>query len=1019
MGDLIADYMDAAGPTGGGVVMMLATMQTNSAWGVRGRYMTDLYSPIPQAGYGYFNAPLSNIYVPGHPILDGVASMTATYRGYQTSVNPGATYVAGFSTGHVGVATNENPVVPNGARAVALPWWAYASYAGGDYMRLTVNAIKWASRQPDPVVKTMPIELSPYKITMLDDDPQTTTPIDPVPVSVEVRDDDDGKFIVYSQDELSSENFNNVGDCFYASPTLYGWPTGWSVDPSHGWRCEASPYYTSRAASVVYYYNDPLYGTGDGTSHLYSPSYNTVGYNALRLELDTEWDGSYSAGDSSGYIRASIDGGATYPILLQEYHNMDPSFFAGHLSLNSNALGGYPNVKFRFTYESADDYWWFVDNIVVTVFDADTIAGLGSASGTAMVANVPPTIEGGFDTAWRYEAQGLDFKGFTLKDPALMAPTEWFAYSWDMGDGTPTEWTYKGTMTPPKFKVLLIHSLDFSGCGFYCNAAKNMMLGLKDVASVDDFNFFYPSVAPSLTLMMNYDVIMVAFNYGWNSDTNWDLAKRLTGDRIAAYMEAGRGGVVTWHGVHWVHASYPQIWDLMGRYIDWDYGPYERAAGVQSTDSLGPIFEPGHDVMAGVRSGQVTFQYARMGDNEVTEGGLGIAAGIDGLNLADNSAGGRGIGVKELSNGARAVHIGAFMGPYGADMSLLVYNAIGWAAGGIPNPNLKPFNYEFGDDGVYNVELNVIDDDMGYVWDPVNNVPVEVIPGIPYSTRTLSVTVDNVDPTIDSDAGFDAFIATTVCVRVSGTEGNSVTAEVFEDGTLVSSTTTVRLVGDPNPPDEKCGLFKLNVLESHTYEASLSYSGRNGGSNPTWLIFNPWRDPVTPGHGSVSWKYDFDADGQVTPQSLSTLKGGLLDSGQGAKIDFVAEASDPGTDDLAFLWIWGAVGSSPYAFPNDATQVYQINVHHNNGMSTSAGTLADPQHLGFSEPFFDRAANTGLSPLGTTNYRVRDTAAHAFDMQQSIYYVALIVFDDDNGRGYPSPFMTDGTDMEFIFLDLS
>jgi hypothetical protein len=424
--------------------------------------------------------------------------------------------------------------------------------------------------------------------------------------------------------------------------------------------------------------------------------------------------------------------------------------------------------------------------------------------------------------------------------------------------------------------------------------------------------------------------------------------------------------------------------------------------------------------MAGVSSGQVTFQYAHMGDNAVTVGGLGIAAGMNGLNLADNAAGGRGVGVKELSNGARAVHIGAFLGPYGPDMPRLLYNAIGWAAGGIPTPNLKPFNYQFGDDGIYTVELSVIDDDMGYVWDPVNNVPVEVIPGIPYAKRFMTVTVDNVDPTIASDnGGFEAFIATTVCVRVSGTEGNSVTAEVFEDGVLVSSTTTLRLTGDPNPPDEKCGLFKMDVLKAHSYDATLTYSAPNGGSNPTWLIFNPWRDPVTPGHGTVSWKYDLETDGEVIPQSLSTLKTGLLDSGHGAKIDFTAEAYDPGTDDLAFFWIWGAVSNSPYENPNDATQVYQINVHHNTGMPTSDGTLADPQHLGFSEPYFDRAANTGRSPLGTMNYRVHDTAAHAFDMEQSMYYVALIVFDDDNGRGYPSPFMTDGIDMDFIFLDLS
>jgi hypothetical protein len=694
------------------------------------------------------------------------------------------------------------------------------------------------------------------------------------------------------------------------------------------------------------------------------------------------------------------------------------------VTIDSYALGGLSDVRFRFTYTSHDDWGWFVDNVRITGFLVDVIDGLGEASGTAWVANVPPQIAGGFDSALRLEGQKLSFSGYSISDPAIKASTEWFAYSWDMGDGSPTTWVYKGTLTPPKFSVLLIHSLDSSGCGTYCTAARNMLLAQDDVALVDTYNFFSPTTAPSLALMMNYDIIMVAFNNGWIGSDPWTTAKRLTGDRLAAYLESGRGGVVTWHGVYYIHASYGDIWDLGGRFMDWDYGPYERSAGTQTGTVLGPIFNPGHDVMAGVRTGQVTYQYAYLGNSATTMGGLGIAAGMNGENLADTAAGGRAVGAKELSNGARVVHIAAFMSPSGADMPKLVRNAVGWAAGGIPNENIAKFDYVYGDNGVYHPKISIIDDDMGYIWDPVNNVPVEVIPGIPFSSRTMTVTVDNVDPTIipsgtGGAGGFGAFIASTVCVRVSGQAGNSVTVDIYEDGTLVATTTTLRTGSDPNPDDEKCGLFKIDVLKAHTYDATITYDAPNGGSNPTWLIFNPWRDPVTPGHGTVTWKYDLDKGGQVIAQSLSTLKGGLLDHGQGAKIDFTADAYDPGTDDLAFFWMWGAVANSPYQVPNDPTMVYQINVHHNNGMPTSDGILADPQHLGFTEPFFDRAANTGTSPLGTMNYNVHDTAVHAFDMQQTMYYVTLIVLDDDNGRGYPSHFQTDGIDMEFIFLDLS
>jgi len=225
-----------------------------------------------------------------------------------------------------------------------------------------------------------------------------------------------------------------------------------------------------------------------------------------------------------------------------------------------------------------------------------------------------------------------------------------------------------------------------------------------------------------------------------------------------------------------------------------------------------------------------------------------------------------------------------------------------------------------------------------------------------------------------------------------------------------------RMNGDPNPPTEKCAMLRVVVLASHTYAADLTYSDPEGGSNPTWLIFSPWREPVTPGHGTISTKYDFDTAGTVS-QSLDTLKQDLFDSGRGAKIDFVAEAYDSGTDDLAFLWSFGAEGGVVY--DPSAESVYGIHVHHNDGSARTDGDLAGLQYLGFSEPYFDRGANDERTPFGTTNFRVRDTAVHAFEGGQAYYYVFLLVVDDDNSRGYPSASAHDGMDVEVFVVDLT
>jgi len=36
-----------------------------------------------------------------------------------------------------------------------------------------------------------------------------------------------------------------------------------------------------------------------------------------------------------------------------------------------------------------------------------------------------------------------------------------------------------------------------------------------------------------------------------------------------------------------------------------------------------------------------------------------------------------------------------------------------------------------------------------------------------------------------------------------------------------------------------------------------------------------------------------------------------------------------------------------------------------------------------------------------------------------VYYVFLMVVDDDNGRGYPSTFFHDGIDIQVLLVDLS
>lgn len=102
--------------------------------------------------------------------------------------------------------------------------------------------------------------------------------------------------------------------------------------------------------------------------------------------------------------------------------------------------------------------------------------------------------------------------------------------------------------------------------------------------------------------------------------------------------------------------------------------------------------------------------------------------------------------------------------------------------------------------------------------------------------------------------------------------------------------------------------------------------------------------------------------------NLPNLKYDLIDNKHGAEMAFETSALDHGTDDLAFVWIWG--DQTPHG----------MHVHHNNGMPVSDGINTNPEDVGFCEPWFDYGANDVRSPHGATNFVTRDIAHRGFEL---------------------------------------
>jgi hypothetical protein len=326
-----------------------------------------------------------------------------------------------------------------------------------------------------------------------------------------------------------------------------------------------------------------------------------------------------------------------------------------------------------------------------------------------------------------------------------------------------------------------------------------------------------------------------------------------------------------------------------------------------------------------------------------------------------------------------------------------VYYQVG-GKGGIPDTV-----HRFGDNGIYNVDLQLIDDDM--LWD--TSGPQPVFTGDPdeewdwISHHTVPVEVYNVDPVINR-AGISATSYADLGLRMAGTKSHEATLILYEDGAAVDSVTVYR---DPGKPDTGFLGGKLYDMTPGTeYEIHVTCTPESG--NPTWIFetsfpdgkFKELHHTFSEGHG---WTWVITND-MFKEQFV------------GADIYFAASAYESGTDDLTFLYTWG-------------DGMYGVNVYSSWLEGTAfPGTVVPAEDLNnvlpdnIEDDDFTQAANDMRTPHGISERTVNDVQVHVFD-EPGYYYVSLAVIDDDIHDGYPSAqlFWQDGgCDMEFVEIDL-
>jgi hypothetical protein len=314
------------------------------------------------------------------------------------------------------------------------------------------------------------------------------------------------------------------------------------------------------------------------------------------------------------------------------------------------------------------------------------------------------------------------------------------------------------------------------------------------------------------------------------------------------------------------------------------------------------------------------------------------------------------------------------------------------------------------DNGVYNVHLQAIDDDMW--WDLSGPQPVFLGPDRDPNTAdadpmdwiggTIFPTdIANTDPVISPR--FRAYAELDLSLRMSGTKTHEATMTLFENGADIGSTSVTRVPGSPN-----IGVISnvdLMVTKGFEYELVIVVDpDGSGGSSPTWLF-----DMVFPDGKFKQFKHTFnDEHGWEWTITSSELKGALL----GHDIIFETTVDDAGSDDLAFVYNFG--DSTPHG----------IHLYANTAQTTAVEAVSDEATVLFDQlpgrdAAFVKDDNDVRTPFGTP-ISVTDSISHVFDADQPYYYyVTLIAMDDDVFDDYPSTQLhpSPGCDLAFLEID--
>jgi hypothetical protein len=317
----------------------------------------------------------------------------------------------------------------------------------------------------------------------------------------------------------------------------------------------------------------------------------------------------------------------------------------------------------------------------------------------------------------------------------------------------------------------------------------------------------------------------------------------------------------------------------------------------------------------------------------------------------------------------------------------------------------------YADNGIYEVNYRIVDDDMWYYWpipypvppDPEPQVapfPPEPINMPPPCDNIIETEILNVDPVI---ADISAHADVDLMLRITGTKNTDCTMRLMKYGGMTPEVVDeVTVTRDPGSPDMGGFTATLDMSAGHNYQLELFCTGGSGG-NPTWIV-----DAVWPDGKNKDWKFTFN-DEHGWSAVIPDFKKQMV----GHPIDFQVDCSDVGSDDLAVVMNYG--------------DGQDCNLHANTGTALLGApvTVAGPNlftGLPNREPVFVRQPNDIRSPWGGPTLGVQSRFTHVF-VSGGCKPVGVFVWDDDCKQDPPylhneQENLLDGMDADVFECDL-